>query len=187
MLGRYEQFPPFRFQREKVFSVVDDGIEFQGRLYKWNQIEGFRDFKGIGFIEFSDGARCRIHMRSFRRMGERRRGSWFGHNATYRELSAYWLSKRMEAVKPPRMKTLESELSRLREAIDSASGDEEVDRLGRKFMRANTEYLQLQLRYPEEMGAEFERIRQRRRKKDNRVTIIAVVLLVALGLANWLA
>lgn len=186
MLGSYEQVPPFRFRRKKIFDVVESGIVYRGRLYRWNEITDFQRSRGVGFIECSDGTRCRIQMNSFRRVGERRRLSWSGDNPTFRELASYWFEKRVDSRMSPKMEPIKSRISELEKALDSASDPDEVDRLGRKFMRLNREYVQLQLAYPDEIRAEFERVRQKRRKEHSLVILIVVILLVFSGLATWI-
>ncbi len=163
MLGSYEQVPPFGFRRKKVFDVFEHAIEYQERLYEWKGIKGFQASQGIGFIDFTDGSSCRIHMNSFRKQGERGHLSLFGNNPTFRKLAGYWYKKKLAALNSPKLEAVESEITELTDALNSASNPEDISRIGRELLRANNEYLQLQVTYLDNLDAEYKKFRRKQR------------------------
>ena len=182
MLGSYEQVPPFGFRRKKVFDVVERGVEFRERLYEWNEIRDFQAISGIGSINFTDGTRCRIHMNSFRKQGERGHLSLFGGNPTFRNLAGYWYKKKLESLKSPKLEEVKSEITQLTDVLDSASNPDDVSRIGRKLTQANKEYLDLQVNYLKELDAEYEKFRGKQRI---RIAMIFLALLIAIMAIAW--
>lgn len=179
MFGLYEQVPPFGFRRKKVFSVVERGIEWRGRLYEWSEITDFQAFHGVGLITFSDDSKCRIHMNSFRRNGERGRISFLGHNAAFNELAKHWHKEKLEKLKSPRWRASEAEVFELADALQSASDPNDIAKIEEELTRANREFIGLQTSYVSALDSEYKKLR---RSDQKRFAIMVVAGLLALAI-----
>lgn len=178
MIGNYEQVPAFGFRRKKVFEVVDQGIQYRGQLYKWSEIKDFKKSHGIGYIYFNNGDKCRIHMNSFRKQGQRGHISLFGDNPTFNKLAGHWYGKKLELLKPPKLKQVESELTYLADALDSASSPDEISRIERMLSKVNNEYLQLNIQYLNHLDAEYKKFSKKQKIRLAMVIILAVFVVI---------
>lgn len=85
----YECRKFFRFSYTKLFDVTNQGILFNGILYRWGDVDSIKQnsFRGvhIGIIEFYDGTKCTFNLNTFRQKGQQT-NFLFGVNSDFNHL-----------------------------------------------------------------------------------------------------
>jgi hypothetical protein len=152
MLGVYEHKRWFRYV--PVLEVREEGIWFRRHIYTWDTIENVRRHRshgsaGYGTVLFSDGAKCCVNLRTFRKKGEKCRVSFLGENTTFDALNTYILQQNLESLKDPRIRHLENEIDKLEEALRESDGNENLTAMERRLMAAIDEKLRLDNLYHE--------------------------------------
>ena len=134
MNGIYEHRRFFRRHYEPVFEVSDEGILYHQHLYVWGDIKDIQrrsssGSAGFGFILFTNGVKCMVNLRTFRKMGDELHLSFWGDNQAFDQLHQYYFRKKMESFKDPREDELLRQLDKLEEELEVADDEKDSKRL----------------------------------------------------------
>ena len=152
MLGIYEHKKWLRYV--PVLEVREEGVRVGRRIYRWNDIENVRRYRsrgdsGYGAVLFTDGARCHISLRTFRKKGEECRVSFLGENTTFEALKTYILQQYLQSLKDPRISRLEKEIDKLENALRGSDGSQDFKVIEKRLTKAIHEQIKLNNLYLE--------------------------------------
>ena len=179
VIGIYEHRGLFRRDYETAFEVRKEGVFYRQHLYAWGDIKYIRRNKtsgsaGHGALVFTDGVKCVVNLDTFRKKNEESRISFLGNNHAFDQLREYFLDRKMESFRDPRMDVLNSELEGLFKQLKESNGDDETARIMKTIARVRTEYTQLSDDYIAKINSMSE--------QEGPITwlmALAVVLLIA--------